>query len=433
MKKKRRFGFACCALMLAVFVMCAAGVSEAATGDVDNQDGIDLRDAVTAIQVCAGMSPTGLKPGITEANQITLADAIFALQVVSGIFVLPYNPGDMGIPDDYETTMISMSATFPDMVTQLPGSFDWGDKGVVTRAKDERSHPVSPADDQGRCGSCWAFAAAGAMESKILMLGGPEYDLSEQQQVSCNTEQYGCCGGYLNAALFWSNRGPLLETCTKYGDYGTTSCGCKTSSPYIHCSGVSCDNMSACPQLSYRTDKYYSVNAAYSNEVKISLTQDGPAPFRLDIYNDFFNFWNKISPGTVYKQSGGSFSGGHAVLLIGWDDGKQAWLCKNSWGETGGPNGDGTFWIAYSEHANDLRFGMTNFTIKNTAPPTTTSSTMTTVKPTTTSTSSTTTTTVKPPTTTTTVTPPTSTTTTTIPSGNTLVWDSGKWDEMTWN
>jgi len=410
------------ALGMIILLPC---ILAAAEGDVDGSGKIDLKDVIAAIQVCAGITPTDLKPGITEANKITLADAIFASQVLSGIIVLPYNPGDMGIPADYEATMISMSADFPDMVAQLPGSFDWRDKGVVTRAKDER--PVTPADNQGYCGSCWAFAAVGAMESKILMLGGPEYDLSEQQQVSCNTEQYGCCGGFMNAALFWSGRGPLLENCTDYGDYGTTSCGCKSSPPYIHCSGVSCNNMSACPQLSYRTDKYYSVNAAYSNEVKISLTQDGPAPFRLDIYNDFFNFWNKVSPGTVYKQSNGSFSGGHAVLLIGWDDGKQAWLCKNSWGESGGPNADGTFWIAYSGHANDLRFGMTNFTIKDTAPSTTTTTTVST-------TTSTTSTTVKPTTTTMpTTTSSTSTTTTTIPSGNTLIWDSGNWDETTWN
>lgn len=208
---------------LGIIILCLPCILAAAEGDVDGSGKIDLRDVITAIKVCAGMNPSDLKPGITEANKITLADAIFASQVVSGIIVLPYNPGDMGIPADYEATMISMSAAFPDMVAQLPGSFDWRDKGVVTRAKDER-HPVSPADDQGRCGSCWAFAAVGALESKILMAGGSEYDLSEQQQVSCNTEHYGCCGGYLNAALFWRDKGPLQESCTDYGDYGTTSC-----------------------------------------------------------------------------------------------------------------------------------------------------------------------------------------------------------------
>ncbi len=41
---------------------------------------------------------------------------------------------------------------------------------------------------------------------------------------------------------------------------------------------------------------------------------------------------------------------GHMVTLIGWDDTKQAWLCKNSWGSTSGPHKDGTFWISYKSH-----------------------------------------------------------------------------------
>jgi hypothetical protein len=35
----------------------------------------------------------------------------------------------------------------------------------------------------------------------------------------------------------------------------------------------------------------------------------------------------------------------HVVLLIGWDDAKQAWLVKNSWGESWGEKGFG--WIKY--------------------------------------------------------------------------------------
>jgi|GEM_PF-2394874 len=405
--------------LIGVMVICFAATVfavngfGAVSGDVDGSGKIDLKDVITAIQICAGISPTSAVHGENDADsdgKIGLADAVFASQVVSGKIVLPYNPGDMGVPADYETTLISMSAAFPDMIAQLPESFDWRDNDVVTRAKDER--PVTPADHQGRCGSCWAFAAAGAMESKILMLGGPEYDLSEQQQVSCNAEQYGCCGGFLNASLLWRDRGPLRESCTDYGDYGTQPCDCNPICNTSALSKLSCDSMATCPQLSYRTDKYYSVNAAYSNEVKISLRQDGPAPFRFTVYKDFFDFWNKVSFGSVYRNSGansdGSGPSGHAVLLIGWDDGKQAWLCKNSWGETAGPNGDGTFWIAYSGHANNLHFGMANFTIKDTASPTTTSSTTsTTVSPTTT------TTTVKPSTTTTSISTTSTTTTST--------------------
>jgi cathepsin L len=38
----------------------------------------------------------------------------------------------------------------------------------------------------------------------------------------------------------------------------------------------------------------------------------------------------------------------HAVLLIGWDDEKQAWLIKNSWGEQWGEKGFA--WIKYGSN-----------------------------------------------------------------------------------
>lgn len=38
----------------------------------------------------------------------------------------------------------------------------------------------------------------------------------------------------------------------------------------------------------------------------------------------------------------------HAVTLVGWDDSKQAWLMKNSWGAGWGENG--YMWIAYGSN-----------------------------------------------------------------------------------
>lgn len=339
----------------------AANAFGAVAGDTDGSGTVDLEDVIIAIQVCAGMEPELPNPE-GDPNKIGLADAVLAFQIVSGIFILPYDPGDLGIPDDHEQSIFKYTDNVPEedygvLLAGLPDHFDWRDRGVVTRAKDERS--VTPADHQGRCGCCWAFVAVGAMESKILMAEGPEYDLSEQQQVSCNTEkQYGCCGGYLNGALFWQDKGPMEESCTKYDDYGIRSCRCPQ-----HCSNVSCDTLDTCTELPYRTDTYYAVSTEDSNDMKISLWQDGPAPLRFLVYRDFFDFWNTGEPGEVYKQSDDILLGGHAALLIGWSDTKGAWLLKNSWGERG-PNGDGTFWMAYSGHSKDLRFGMSNFTIK---------------------------------------------------------------------
>lgn len=231
--------------------------------------------------------------------------------------------GDLGIPGDYDSTVKDFRKTMPDYdgaVAQLPASFSWMAQGMVT-----------PAKNQGSCGSCWAFAAAGAFESKILMRGGLQYDLSELQQVLCNTSMGGCSGGNMAALKYWYTAGPKEESCTGYDYYNG-----------------SCNNMSSCLMLSYRTSGYYTVATSSINEIKTSLSNDGPGYFRFDVYSDFFDYWYSAGNGDVYKQQTGAYDGGHAVEIIGWDDIKEAWLCKNSWGRTGGPNGDGTFWIAYT-------------------------------------------------------------------------------------
>ena len=53
----------------------------------------------------------------------------------------------------------------------LPASVDWREQGVI-----------NPVRDQGMCGSCWAFAAAGAMEAyaKISDMDRDLLELSPQ-------------------------------------------------------------------------------------------------------------------------------------------------------------------------------------------------------------------------------------------------------------
>ena len=53
-----------------------------------------------------------------------------------------------------------------------------------------------------------------------------------------------------------------------------------------------------------------------------------------------------MTPATANGHSTGDVN--HVVVLIGWDDQRQAWLVKNSWGETWGEQGFG--WIAYGSN-----------------------------------------------------------------------------------
>lgn len=59
----------------------------------------------------------------------------------------------------------------------------------------------TPADfgvkDQGQCGSCWAFAAVGAMEGSFYTATGTPRTFSEQQLIDCAWSEgpHGCDGG----------------------------------------------------------------------------------------------------------------------------------------------------------------------------------------------------------------------------------------------
>ena len=176
-------------------------------------------------------------------------------------------------------------------------------------------------------------------------------DLSEQQLVSCNTEMGGCIGGSSSAIKWWDeahDNGPIGESCFPYTASDTTPCSY------------------SCTELVTHVIDWHTVSEI---DFRTSCFDEGPSYWRFTVYSDFaYNgrgYWYAAGPGDVYVTTEGFARGGHAVLLIGWDDNKGAYLCKNSWGATAGPNGDGTFWIAYNGHLHNLSFGMANFDLIN--------------------------------------------------------------------
>ncbi len=208
-------------------------------------------------------------------------------------------------------------------VTELPSYFDWRDEGVVT-----------PVKDQGDCGSCWAFAAVGALESlSLLDIGGPAPDYSEQFTVSYNLTNSGCNGGSMaNVASFLTRIGTVSEDCLPY-----RASGRKLPLPCEEWRG----ELVGITTWSKVTPSVDAIKAA---------VYEGPLAAGYYVYADFMYY-----TGGVYEYVTGPFLGGHAIIIVGWDDAEECFIVKNSWGEDWGE--DGYFRIAYSQVTNKVRFG----------------------------------------------------------------------------
>ena len=84
---------------------------------------------------------------------------------------------------------------------------------------------VSPAKNQGGCGSCWAFAAIGAFESTVLIDSSKLYDFSEENLKECNDEGQGCAGGNAwTATNYFIKKGTVRENCDPYHAWDTDIC-----------------------------------------------------------------------------------------------------------------------------------------------------------------------------------------------------------------
>ncbi len=196
-----------------------------------------------------------------------------------------------------------------------PASFDW-------RSNNGNDWSTS-IQNQGSCGSCWAFGSLAVMESLLEIKAGNSQlnpDLSEQFLVSCSS---GSCGGwYLDStASFLQSDGATNESCYYY-QASDLPCGDK------------CQNWESSIE---KISNWGWVGGSYSVATVADLKaniQSGPVFTMMAVYTDFY-YYNS----GVYEHVSGGLEGYHAVAIFGWDDSDQCWIVKNSWGSSWGENG----------------------------------------------------------------------------------------------
>lgn len=215
-----------------------------------------------------------------------------------------------------------------------PSSVDW---------RNNSGNWLTPIRNQGACGSCVSFACCATIESRIKIVcrnAGLDTDLSEAHLFFCG------CGNCCDSG--W-NFTPALDFCKN------TGVGLESDFPYTD-SNQPCRNISSHVTLS-SWRRILSVN-----ERKSSLASKGPVVGGLAIYSDFYNY----SSGVYRRTPGANLEGYHAVCVVGYDDGQDCWICKNSWGPGWGDSG--YFRIGYGEAEMDTDFAFYEVELECPAP-----------------------------------------------------------------
>eukprot|EP01016_Furgasonia_blochmanni_P020956 TRINITY_DN23325_c0_g1_i1.p1 TRINITY_DN23325_c0_g1~~TRINITY_DN23325_c0_g1_i1.p1 ORF type:complete len:407 (+),score=141.41 TRINITY_DN23325_c0_g1_i1:108-1328(+) len=205
-------------------------------------------------------------------------------------------------------------------VDQIPTAYNW---------TQVWSNCSSDVRDQGQCGSCWAFSAAGVLQDRLCQVskGTKKYTLSPQNLVACDTNDLGCEGGYIDYAwAYIMNYGIRNDSCIPY-----------TDAQYVDMLSGTCPTSCANNANFSKTYKAnYPRRFTTADAAKTEIKTRGPIQAMLNVYEDFYNYETGI-----YSYVDGALIGGHAIQISGWgiENGIKYWICENSWSNGWGEYG----------------------------------------------------------------------------------------------
>ncbi|RHY04312.1 hypothetical protein DYB25_011467 [Aphanomyces astaci] len=226
----------------------------------------------------------------------------------------PFNQFALLTNDEFKSVLMTSfnpqnftnAAPLPELANERASEADWS-----------TSKCNSPMTNQGSCGSCWAFASIGTVETAHCIATGELLDLSEQQLVSCDKKNSGCNGGNPLPAIDWMQQGVCTEesypyTSGKSGQSGTCQTSCTKK------------------QLTIGKTKKTSGESSL-----MTILESQPATVVVEAGNAV---WRNYKSGVVSQCPGGQSD--HAVIAVGYGTSTGDYFkIKNSWGTQWGDNG----------------------------------------------------------------------------------------------
>lgn len=229
-------------------------------------------------------------------------------------------PGGLGAPVGSSSggsggAPAGLGNDFADMCSPNADAFSWGDS-------------LGPIRNQGACGSCWAFAAVSTLETSNAIINGAKADLAEQHALSCSGGG-SCYGGWYTPIYDWLGGGKDGLQTEKSLPYQANDNSCKTKG-----------------KTAYEVETWGWVDEVATQpkvaDIKAAMCKYGAITAAVAATPAFIAY----SGGTFDENSNANVN--HAIVLVGWDDNKGAWLLRNSWGTNWGE--DGYMWIDYDSN-----------------------------------------------------------------------------------
>lgn len=125
--------------------------------------------------------------------------------------------------------------------------------------------------------------------------------------------------------------------------------------------GSPCNAPSAAQNSDAATDVVTNYGALSTlADIKNAISMHLPVEMGFNVYTSFETAFDN---GTIFKKVSGQLLGGHAIVIIGYDDSKNAVLIQNSWGTSGGDaTYPGCMWLDYSTLTNS-RMGIELYSV----------------------------------------------------------------------